>query len=271
MTCIRNFVGPSWPPGHDSYGYVLSLSPSDLAWEFLRRSPAYQRDYQLNRKGISVVPHRPRGGKQFVMVRRRSRSATSWGLSFFADPVLAAPNSPVCWCSSPAAPLIDTIVQRTSDKTTPDLWIDNVATIRHVVLGPGNEQLVLIKDAVFAVALRLHGCRASLAPVNTSFLYRGLPDPDSIARSLSGLIRLIHHPDYRAHKDREHLFLRDALVALDGNSLGASYREIATIIYGPDATRAAWVSASRWMKDRVRRALAKGELLRDGAYRELLR
>jgi hypothetical protein len=45
---------------------------------------------------------------------------------------------------------------------------------------------------------------------------------------------------------------------------------MAMVIYGEQATQAAWSSASRWMKDRMCRAAAKGEYLRDGGYRNLL-
>jgi hypothetical protein len=65
--------------------------------------------------------------------------------------------------------------------------------------------------------------------------------------------------------------LRDALIAIDGKCLGASYRDIAIVIYGMERVRAEWVGASRWMKDRVCRAYAKGEELRDGGYLDLLR
>ena len=64
--------------------------------------------------------------------------------------------------------------------------------------------------------------------------------------------------------------MRDALVALDGRRVGATYRETAAVIYGPERARAAWLSASTAMKDRMRHALARGEQFRDGAYRKLL-
>jgi hypothetical protein len=64
--------------------------------------------------------------------------------------------------------------------------------------------------------------------------------------------------------------MREALVALDGLCAGASYREMAAVLYGAEEARAAWSSLSRAMKDRMCRALRKGERLRDGSYRKLL-
>lgn len=31
----------------EAYDYLDDLSPADLAWEYLRRNPDYQSDYQL--------------------------------------------------------------------------------------------------------------------------------------------------------------------------------------------------------------------------------
>ena len=81
------------------------------------------------------------------------------------------------------------------------------------------------------------------------------------------LLRPVNDPDCT----RTRLFLRDALIAIDGKCLGASYRDIAIIIYGLERVRAEWVGASRWMKDRICRAYAKGKELRDGGYLDLLR
>jgi hypothetical protein len=53
-------------------------------------------------------------------------------------------------------------------------------------------------------------------------------------------------------------------------SAGATYREIAAVIFGAESARAAWSSNSSWMKERVRHALESGEQYRDGAYRKLL-
>jgi hypothetical protein len=120
------------------------------------------------------------------------------------------------------------------------------------------------------LTLRLRGSRALLAPVSTTFLVRGIPDPHRLATAFSSLTALMLTPHRRVHRSRERLFLRDALVALDARHIGASYRETAAIIYGAERARVAWSSASTAMKERMRHALARGEQFRDGAYRQLL-
>lgn len=64
--------------------------------------------------------------------------------------------------------------------------------------------------------------------------------------------------------------MREAIVALDGRCAGASYLETAVVLFGARRARAAWSSLSRAMKDRMCRALRKGERLRDGGYCKLL-
>jgi hypothetical protein len=66
------------------------------------------------------------------------------------------------------------------------------------------------------------------------------------------------------------MLFRDATVALDGRDAGASHREAAEVIFGTKRVRADWSARGGWLKERMRRALAKGEELRDGGYRRAL-
>jgi hypothetical protein len=270
MTRMRYHVGPPWPPIKGAYDYALALCPSDFAWEFLRRSPTYQRDYRLNCKGAVHSCRRFGVSPRLTRIRRQSRGASAWGLQSFVDPALPAPQSPVCWLAAAAAPVLEAIADRTPDDNCPDLCVRTLTSARHVVIGPAREQYVLLRDAETALTLRLHGSRASLAPVRTSILFHGLPNPNLVAKALSTLAGLVMCPTHDPHVSRDFLFLRDALIALDGLCMGASYREMAAVVYGYQEARAAWSSGSRWMKDRMCRALAKGKQLRDGGYHKLL-
>ena len=270
MLRTRHHVGPSWPPPAGAYDYALALCRSDIAWEFLRRSPAYQRDYHLNRKGVSRIPRCLGISPALTRVRRRARAASAWGLHYFVDPMLPAPNSPVCWLTASAVPQLAATADRTPYGACPDLDVRKLTSARHLVLGPVGEQHVLLKDADAALTLRFQGSRVALSPLNMSILLRGLPEPGAVSKVLSVLARLVLRPNHSPHNSRDLLFLRDALVALDGRCVGANYHETAVVIYGLQDVQTAWSSGSRWMKDRMCRALAKGEQLRDGGYRKLL-
>ena len=82
IACTRHYVGPSWPPDDGAYDYALTLCQSDFAWEFLRRDPHYQRDYQLNRKGVTRQ-RRLTTGLLLTRIRRCTSRALDWGLHSF--------------------------------------------------------------------------------------------------------------------------------------------------------------------------------------------
>ena len=93
-----------------------------------------------------------------------------------------------------------------------------------------------------------------MAPVSPTFLVRGIPNPHTLAADFGSLAVLVNSPQHTAHRSREQLFIRDALVALDARRVGATYRETAAIIYGAERANAAWSSASTAMKQRIRHA-----------------
>ena len=93
MQRLRHYVGPSWPPDIGAYDYALTLCPSELAWEFLRRNPAYQRDYRLSRRGRQRT-RRLKGGRQLTRVRRYTPRSGAWGLHPFCRSGAAGTASP---------------------------------------------------------------------------------------------------------------------------------------------------------------------------------
>ena len=145
-----------------------------------------------------------------------------------------------------------TFCDRARAAAVADLLIVECAAARHVIIGPAGEEQLVFGNADIALTLRLHGSRALLAPVSTTFLVRGIPEPQRLATAFSTLTALMLTPHRRVHRSRERLFLRDALVALDARRIGASYRETAAIIYGAERAHAAWSSASTAMKERMR-------------------
>ena len=71
-------------------------------------------------------------------------------------------------------------------------------------------------------------------------------------------------------RTRDQKLIRDAFIAYDGRSVGASHREVAEVICGIKDVREQWSSRSGWMKERMRRALAKGQELCDGGHWKLV-
>ena len=92
MPRLRHFVGPCWPLDVTAYDYVVDLCPSDLAWEFLRRNPAYQRDFRLQRRG-DPQRRRLKTGQWMTRLRRAPVDAGKWGVyPFCRSEIAGAPG-----------------------------------------------------------------------------------------------------------------------------------------------------------------------------------
>jgi hypothetical protein len=61
--------GPDWRSA-TAYAYLDNLSPSELAWEFLRRNPDYRSDYRTTLRDADEPAEFP----ELLMLR--------WGLPF---------------------------------------------------------------------------------------------------------------------------------------------------------------------------------------------
>ena len=128
----------------------------------------------------------------------------------------------------------------------------------------------MLRDSYGALTLKLQGSRSTLAPVRVTFLVRGIPQLPKLAAEFRILNALLQSPRHRVHRSRECLLNRDALVALDGRRVGASHRETAEVIFGIKRVREEWSGRGGWLKERMRRALAKGQELCGGGYRRSL-
>jgi hypothetical protein len=269
MPGLRHYVGPPWPLNRAAYAYVLNLCSTDLAWEFLRRNPSYQRDYHLTRRGPDR-PHRIAQGHLLVRLRRYPPQCDRWGLCPLVDPKCPAPFAPLCWTIATAAPVLEARAARASAPAPATLSIEGCAAATHIVVGPGGEEYILLRDAERAATLRLEGARAGIGPVNVTFLIHGFPDPRQFADRFRTLRDLITSPRPTAPPSRLRLFWRDALLAHDARQIGMGHREIAALLDGAEDSPDAGFRAKEFLRARVRHALLRGQQLRDGDYLKLL-
>jgi hypothetical protein len=72
-----------------TYEYLHELEPSELAWEFLRRNPDYERDYRKTRRRDPDADDGAKASARFWGLRFRDRSAVAIGSSAAG---LAAPS-----------------------------------------------------------------------------------------------------------------------------------------------------------------------------------
>ena len=183
----------------------------------------------------------------------------------FVDPKLSALDAPVCWLPETGAAILSATAERAPVNSDADLALTKLSCLRHIVdRGRVAGQRLLLHTTDVSVALDLQGDRITDEPVNVTFQVSGLAAAPRVGALLTKLPQLL------SSKTRKNIFtlqrsiLRDGLIALDGRQAGATYRDMAEVIFGPDRTTAAWGGPGRNIKDRMARALAKAEAMTAG-------
>lgn len=136
----------------------------------------------------------------------------------------------------------------------------------------GTQHLKFISDRT-TLSVILDGAAVTVAPARVVFHVEGLEQLERARDGFATLNDIISDTIKRSDECRwtaASLAMRDALVALDGHRAGATYRDIATVVFGAERTGEAWRSSSTALKDRIRRALKRGLELVAGGYRQLL-
>ena len=132
----------------------------------------------------------------------------------------------------------------------------------HLVLVCGN----------LALQLLIEGADLLSGPVYLNFIIPGLTGIGSAIEKLVVLRQILARPSELLYTPRawsaRTLRLRNALIALDGHAAGASYRDVAAVIFGKDRVARDWPDPS--LKDHVRRSLRRGQAYASGRYRTLI-
>lgn len=259
-----------------SHDGLAAFDPSDWAWEFLRRNRDYRRDWQAS------VPRRLcyvtlKDGTRLLRLRRRYPRAELWGLYAFADPSVPARRAPTFWHLEAlqrivrlrAEPPPGNFKHRQSTKvlSLSDFRVDRVAAI-----GVDSVPLVLMKGPGSHVPVEISGLAALSLPFAPVFEIGSLLDlgtQTELLRRLNRFAEQARDPGSRPVPTIDER-LHQALIALDGSLAGRTYREIAITIYGERRVAEDWQGPSLFLKDRMRRLVAKGTELMNGGYRDLL-
>jgi hypothetical protein len=132
---------------------------------------------------------------------------------------------------------------------------------------------ILLRTPALTVQLVLQGESFASAPLSATFEIEGLSRAPFVNAALLALARMRtgQHESIDADWSQANLHLRDYLIALDGSLNCASYRQIAQVIYGSERVKDSWSGESRYLKDRIRRAVDRGHELMNGGYLKLLR
>jgi hypothetical protein len=264
---------PSERPGKQLSGRACqAFDPSDWAWEFLRRNGDYQADWRAA-MARSLPCVALRDGTRLLRLRRRYLRAERWGLYAFADPSRPARQASVFWLPAIARRTVQARCDMDSDHANV-MRLARFHTERAAVIGVDGVPVVTMRGHGFQVGLIASGWHVLTRPAAVTFEFDGF---DALAariecvRLLQRLAELAAPATAGRASWSANQKLFHALLALDGSLDGRSYREIATVIFGQRRVTEDWTAASRFLKDRTRRLVAKGHNLMNGGYRDLLR
>jgi hypothetical protein len=249
---MADSLGTHWHP-MAAYLYVLHLDAPALAWEYLRRSPEYRRDWMRRRRSSDDVP------------------AHRWGLRVLEDPSSDARDVRPTWLSDPErlvqlCPLAETCAEQDGF----DLW----QLPGHKHLTHDGDRLVLtcelaghvLRGAIpAALGDGMPYAYAVLAGSRLGERWRAVEGDIALWETMgTGRWAVAYERPGRAAL----LHLR-ALQALDGTLAGASQREIAEVLFGRSTVATRWSEDSD-LRAQVRRLIQRGRVLMRGGYRRLV-
>lgn len=151
--------------------------------------------------------------------------------------------------------------------------LSKIAGLRRFLKTPDGRSHLLYNCGDHVLQLRIHGADAT-KPVQ--LLVEAVVAPELQQARLLGLATLnrLWHGEADPRRPLSTLpssdRLRFVLRALDGSLAGASYREIAIVLFGATRVRSDWSDDTGHLKNRVRRAAQRGRMLMAGRYRCLL-
>ena len=218
-------------------------SPTPSCWRPASSSGAVRRRHWLPAAGVSIP---------------------------FVDPALPAPDAPFRWLPDFGAAELDALARPARPGEPAELILADLRCVRHVVVLADAEEYLLFRTTAASLALRLLGASSLCHAVRLTFQVNGLAAMSTTATKLLSLSDLLVASPRWVKRSRRQNCFRDALIALDGHAVGATYRDIATVVTGAQPASADWSKTSRSLKDRLHRALKAGCMLRDCGYRTLI-
>lgn len=246
---------PALPDWRDDQGYasLRDLDPALLAWEWLRRDPAYRLAYHDRQ----LLP----GGND----------AGAFGLHHFIDPQLPARDARPMWCAERMSGILQVRAEPCDDEGEA---FDLARFSPLASLSRSNDgQHLLLCDG--RALLRIDVLAGDVAPGPVRFHYAlsgfsELSGPLLTLQRLQHLVRsgvLMHSPS----SDRKAARMISLLRTVDALAGGASQREIATVLLDRDAARPNWRLDQPSLRSRVQRLVRLTRQMQEGGFWALLR
>jgi hypothetical protein len=141
--------------------------------------------------------------------------------------------------------------------------------LEHILVDARGRQHVVLRAHGASLQFVVEGADVTAGPVRFALAMRGLTAIHEACANLEALRRMLSPASAPGAADwtAAAMNLRNALIALDGRAAGASYREIALVLYGSEYVASNWLG----LKERVRRHVWRGLTLSRGGYRKFLK
>jgi hypothetical protein len=146
-------------------------------------------------------------------------------------------------------------------------------SLRTTVTSSGDVEHVAIDDGLRRLRLDIVEGTILAGPIRLRFLIDGPAGAEPGVLALRRLLAVARHGRMIASLHPSDARMRRWLLALrvhDALADGATHREIANALYGPERVASCWNSRSDALQSRVRRTVASARNLADGAWRDLL-
>lgn len=235
-----------------AYAPLAAADRAILAWEWLRRVPAYRTAARTALSAGAIA------------------GANHWGLHRYEDPDRPAPSARPLWTAGAFDAVLTADARSTGDPRAFDL--DSLSSLLSAGDDEGQER-ILLTDGWRLIRLDLIRGSARAGAIKLRFSLPGPPllSPPLLAlRRFDSLVRTgrfaaaLHGAEPRAY--RQLLLLRTA----DALAGGAGQREIAAGLLDPDAGRPGWRDERPHLRLQAQRLVRDARAYLDGGYRALL-
>lgn len=254
------------------YEYTNRISDRGWAWEGLRRNREFRQAWQEARPGFDCEDLG--NGVTVVKARESANGLDDWGILYSDSPHIDARNAAIVW-QSPRTQVLKTVaLPEGSRRGLGSIRLSDVRCSTLVVIAPDGRQHILFHGHGGGLQLAVAG--ASVLE-SVHLLIDAIPDTADVkshlqVQTLLGELRTRGQLAFSENvpKLRTERFSL-VLQALDGFLADASLREIGVALFGADRVVKDWDDDHRHLKDRVRRAVARGKWLMEGGYEKYLK
>lgn len=243
-----------------SYRYLDHAGPAGLAWEWLRRDPAYH-----SVAGTSAVTL----GDVTLLQPAPADCTGRWGCLAMPDASLGWMEAPVLWSAAVDASVLQVVPLPVMDRQTQPFDLLRCGVRATIVRGE-HRQHVLLGSGSGGIRLDVAGGSLLDGPVALMHDLSGVADLEPALVALrrfldfrrTGHLMEVPHASQRLRRQVLALRVHDALVG------GASIRDVGVMLFGLERVRDEWSEEA--LKSQCRRLIAMARDMAVGGYRKLL-